>query len=183
MSNLEYKSYLIITYCPSRKSDEKPEIISIPVHYFEVEGGASRKIDLTSTGEFSIATEFEQARIYSNFIFYIPPTKDFLAAKLINLSDTKGKHFNFSFSVSVYSEGKTLRIVLPEKVTDTTEKWNATAWKTDAFYGNPLTGFSIQQTANLYHALPAVSVLLAKSDTDTWSFFNFNRKTIYILQY
>lgn len=33
------------------------------------------------------------------------------------------------------------RIVLPVKIVGTDEKWNATAWKTDAFYGNPLTGF------------------------------------------
>jgi hypothetical protein len=36
------------------------------------------------------------------------------------------------------------RIVLPVKITDTTQKWDAAAWKTDAFYGNPLDGFSIQ---------------------------------------
>ncbi len=36
------------------------------------------------------------------------------------------------------------RIVLPVKVIGTGEKWNATAWKTDAFYGNPLSGFPIQ---------------------------------------
>ncbi len=36
------------------------------------------------------------------------------------------------------------RIVLPVKVIGTTEKWDATAWKTEAFYGNPLNGFTIQ---------------------------------------
>lgn len=36
------------------------------------------------------------------------------------------------------------RIILPVKVIGTTEKWDATVWKTDAFYGNPLTGFAIQ---------------------------------------
>ena len=35
------------------------------------------------------------------------------------------------------------RIILPVKVIGTEEKWNATAWKTDAFYGNPLTGFNL----------------------------------------
>lgn len=35
-------------------------------------------------------------------------------------------------------------IFLPVKVTAPDEKWNAAAWKTDAFYGNPLTGFSAQ---------------------------------------
>ena len=34
------------------------------------------------------------------------------------------------------------KIIIPVKVMGTLEKWNATAWKTDAFYGNPLTGFT-----------------------------------------
>ncbi len=33
------------------------------------------------------------------------------------------------------------RIVVPVKIMGTLDKWNAAAWKTDAFYGNPLTGF------------------------------------------
>jgi hypothetical protein len=35
-------------------------------------------------------------------------------------------------------------IVLPVKVVGTAEKMNAAAWKTDAFYGNPLSGFAVQ---------------------------------------
>lgn len=34
-------------------------------------------------------------------------------------------------------------IILPVKVMGTFDKWNATAWKTDAFYGNPLSGFNV----------------------------------------
>ncbi len=33
--------------------------------------------------------------------------------------------------------------VIPVKVMGNVEKWNALAWKTDAFYGNPLTGFEV----------------------------------------
>lgn len=36
------------------------------------------------------------------------------------------------------------RIILPVKVIGTAEKWKADDWKTDAFYGNPLTGFAMQ---------------------------------------
>ncbi|MEW6130412.1 MAG: hypothetical protein AB1757_25485 [Acidobacteriota bacterium] len=36
------------------------------------------------------------------------------------------------------------RIIVPVKVIGTTEKVNAIAWKTEAFYGNPLNGFAIQ---------------------------------------
>ncbi len=34
-------------------------------------------------------------------------------------------------------------IVVPVKVLGTLDKWNSTAWKTEAFYGNPLSGFAI----------------------------------------
>jgi hypothetical protein len=34
-------------------------------------------------------------------------------------------------------------VILPVKVMGTQDKWNAAAWKTDAFYGNPLSGFSV----------------------------------------
>ena len=35
------------------------------------------------------------------------------------------------------------KIIVPVQVISTAEKWNATAWKTDAFYGNPLAGFNV----------------------------------------
>jgi hypothetical protein len=34
------------------------------------------------------------------------------------------------------------RVILPVKVIGTAEKWNVNDWKTDAFYGNPITGFT-----------------------------------------
>jgi len=36
------------------------------------------------------------------------------------------------------------RFVVPVKFVGTGEKWNAAAWKTDSFYGNPLSGFAVQ---------------------------------------
>jgi len=33
------------------------------------------------------------------------------------------------------------RVLIPVKILDKTEKWNPTAWKTEAFYGNPMPGF------------------------------------------
>jgi hypothetical protein len=36
------------------------------------------------------------------------------------------------------------RFVVPVKFVGTGEKWNAAAWKTDSFYGNPLNGFAVQ---------------------------------------
>jgi len=36
------------------------------------------------------------------------------------------------------------KVILPVKVMGNVDKWNAATWKTEAFYGNPLTGFSAQ---------------------------------------
>ena len=36
------------------------------------------------------------------------------------------------------------KIVVPVKVMGNLDKWNAAAWKTDAFYGNPLIGFDLK---------------------------------------
>ncbi len=38
---------------------------------------------------------------------------------------------------------KNYRAVIPVKITGGFDKYNAAAWKTDAFYGNPLTGFVV----------------------------------------
>ncbi|HEY0461386.1 MAG TPA: hypothetical protein VGC97_19785 [Pyrinomonadaceae bacterium] len=45
-----------------------------------------------------------------------------------------------SFSDQIFS---TISL-MPVKATGTAEKWNANAWKTDMFYGNPLAGFALQ---------------------------------------
>ncbi|HVE59858.1 MAG TPA: hypothetical protein VNB22_23800 [Pyrinomonadaceae bacterium] len=45
-----------------------------------------------------------------------------------------------SFSDQIYS---TISLI-PVKASGTAEKWNANAWKTDLFYGNPLSGFAVQ---------------------------------------
>lgn len=35
------------------------------------------------------------------------------------------------------------KVIIPVTVIGTAEKWNAVAWKTEVFYGNPLTGFLV----------------------------------------
>ena len=68
-------------------------------------------------------------------------------------SGTQIRELNFSigadgrFVVPAYTNQIFLpyhRIILPVKVIGTTEKWDTNGWKTDAFYGNPLTGFAVQ---------------------------------------
>ncbi len=36
------------------------------------------------------------------------------------------------------------KVLIPVTIIGAAEKWNATAWKTEAFYGNPMTGFALQ---------------------------------------
>ena len=36
----------------------------------------------------------------------------------------------------------TNKMIVPVKVLGAADKWNATAWKTDGFYGNPLIGLN-----------------------------------------
>ena len=35
-------------------------------------------------------------------------------------------------------------VIIPVKIIGAAEKWNAAAWKTEAFYGNPMVGFPLQ---------------------------------------
>lgn len=115
MSYMKYESELYIltteflngsgTLVNAGKPTEK---IHIPVHSFEVEGGTNRKIDLKSTDDVSLSLEFEQARIYRNIIFYVPPTRDFLAVRLMELGIT-GELFDLTFVVSIYAQGRKLQ--------------------------------------------------------------------------
>lgn len=49
----------------------------VSVLYFHVSGGAQRLIDLTSTDDISLVSEFEQARTFKNLVLYVPPADDF----------------------------------------------------------------------------------------------------------
>ncbi|RYX80730.1 hypothetical protein EON83_27255 [bacterium] len=53
--------------------------------------------------------------------------------------DASGKILDKGFGAAANAEGT---FIVPSKVLGTTDgKWNPLAWKTDAFYANPLTGF------------------------------------------
>ncbi|MCY7347380.1 MAG: hypothetical protein LH614_14315 [Pyrinomonadaceae bacterium] len=55
--------------------------------------------------------------------------------------DQKGLVARNAFSEQIFLND--YRVAVPVKVIGNMEKWNATTWKTDAFYGNPLAGFNI----------------------------------------
>ena len=56
--------------------------------------------------------------------------------------DAKGLIAPNAFSQAMFLNN--YRIVVPVKPTGTLDKWNSATWKTDAFYGNPLTGFDVR---------------------------------------
>lgn len=56
--------------------------------------------------------------------------------------DPKGWIAANAFSKQIYLTN--YKVVVPVKVMGNLDKWNAAAWKTDAFYGNPLSGFAVQ---------------------------------------
>ena len=49
----------------------------VPVSLFLVQGGAKRIIDLTSTDDLSLVSEFEQTRNFKNDSLYLSPTQNF----------------------------------------------------------------------------------------------------------
>jgi len=111
MSKTKYESELYIVTqqqldAKGKQTVKGTDIITIPIHSFEVEGGANRKINLTSATEGVIFSEFEQARNFQTLIFYVPPTNDFLGVKLMNLAGANWQPFDFCFTVSVVSNGK-----------------------------------------------------------------------------
>jgi hypothetical protein len=53
-----------------------------------------------------------------------------------------GRIYDAGFSKQVFPMHNS--VIVPAKVVGTTEKWNPNAWKTDMFYGNPLSEFTVQ---------------------------------------
>ena len=105
MSKMSYGASLLIVVRPAVSGKAaRPEELRFPVRSFQVAGGAHRKIELSSTNEGSIGSEFEQARIYKNVILYLGSGAGSPSAELVNLSKSGRKDFSMSFTVSVYDD-------------------------------------------------------------------------------
>ena len=110
MSNMSYGASLLVVVRSQTNPNGRPEELRFPVGSIQVTGGAHRKIDLTSTNEGSIASEFEQARAYNNVILYIKPDANYPATGLVNLSKSGKKDFSVSVTVTVHDDsGKPVR--------------------------------------------------------------------------
>jgi hypothetical protein len=85
--------------------------LNLPIDSFEVNGGASRVIDLKTTDDLSLSSEFEQARAFKNITLYLPPTSDHTdrdaALALTDIAINKLK-VNVMVSVQRYSNSKML---------------------------------------------------------------------------
>ena len=92
----------------------------IPVSYFSVKGGAKRFIDLTSTDDISLTSEFEQARKLANLKVYLPPGKGFSASDLMDIAHSKSK-MSISLFVSAHI-GKSLKYTLTLQCEEATIK-------------------------------------------------------------
>jgi len=110
MSNITYGASLLIIVRSEANPKGRPEELRFPVGSFQVSGGAHRKIELASTNEGKIASEFEQARTYKNVILYIKPDVNYPTAGLVNLSKSGKQDFSMSLTVTVHDDsGKPVR--------------------------------------------------------------------------
>ncbi len=110
MSNMKYNGVVSIQEQPHDDDAGKPlkilvEVEKFPVCSFSVEGGTSRSIDLDSASSISIGNEFGQARTYNNITLFLPPKKDFTAAKLFSLRSGGLRFFTMLFQVNVFAGG------------------------------------------------------------------------------
>ena len=78
----------------------------VPVSQFAVKGGAKRKIDLTSTDDISLVSEFEQARSFKNISLYLPRTKGFEWHHLWEIAD-----HDLPVSIAFFTSGNIGRTV------------------------------------------------------------------------
>ncbi len=93
----------------------------VPVAYFGVAGGAKRIIDLKSTDDMSLMSEFEQARKLSNLKLYLPPDSKFSSGELIDIAHNNTK-FSMSLFVAAYSK-KSVKYTLTLSCDDATFKF------------------------------------------------------------
>ena len=111
MSKITYIAnlFMFVHYPEKEKKEDKIDHIKFPVHSFEVDGGANRKIVLASGNEQIIDSEFEQAQIHKNIIFYLKQNYEVPSAKLINLSKSDRKDFTVLFMVKAMKGETSLR--------------------------------------------------------------------------
>jgi hypothetical protein len=106
---MKYKSFF--HFFVSDGDSSKYVNLDLTVDSFEVHGGASRVIDLKTTDDISISSEFEQARALKNITLYLPPTSDYTdrnAALALNDIAINKLKVNVMVSVQRFAKAKML---------------------------------------------------------------------------
>src|SRR5215203_2405173 len=106
---MKYKSFF--HFFVTDGNSDKYVNLNLAVDSFEVNGGASRVVDLKTTDDISLASEFEQARAFKNITLYLPPTSDHMdrdaALALSDIAINKLK-VHVMVSVQRYANAKML---------------------------------------------------------------------------
>jgi hypothetical protein len=79
-------------------TDDGTFVPDVPLAKMEVNGGSNRIITFSSSNDFSLGNELEQAKEYKNIVLYMPPTDgglDMQVALDFTAIANKGLHFNF----------------------------------------------------------------------------------------
>jgi hypothetical protein len=85
--------------------------IDVPLANFQVQGGATRVIDLAATDDISLVAEFKEAQSYKNLVLYLPPTRDHKNIKAaLDLAAIAKEGWDFVLSIVIerFSSGKLL---------------------------------------------------------------------------
>jgi hypothetical protein len=86
---------------------------SVAISSFSVVGGSRRTINLKATNDFSISSEFEQARQYKNITLFMPPTSGGddmkVAVELTENAGTKNPLILY-FDIEKYANGKRIEM-------------------------------------------------------------------------
>src|SRR5215207_2215242 len=114
MSDMKYEAPLdiFVRYPSPAGGDSKIELLSFAVDSFAVDGGATRKISLTTTEEKVIDSELEDARTFKNITLYMKSGRRHSTSKLIDLAKSGANGFTTNMLVKIYkkSEKKLLRV-------------------------------------------------------------------------
>ena len=108
--SMNYKaefSYVII-----EGKEDKSVRDSVPVSFFQVDGGANRFIKIGVSDDVNIAAELEEATTFKNIILYLPPTTNGndmeTALELTNVALDKKLSLYVSFNIEKQSGGRML---------------------------------------------------------------------------
>lgn len=106
---MKYKTFFSFDFYRADGGASSTE--NLPVAMMMVDGGASRRINFSSTDDISLISELEQARSFKNIILYLSSTKDHKDMKAaMNLTEIANAQTEFVFVVTVerFSGGKLL---------------------------------------------------------------------------